>query len=204
MSAFVHVERALARQLGVQQTDLRQMREEALERGTHWKHERGEVRYSDEGLALLRELLKISDAAPPPPPDPAPLAPARAELLGVIVARADGLRASFAAEWAAANAALAQAAEKNAPAAPLPPEPATAPAPAVLAPPQPGEERELQFVRSYPLNKRILLARLGALEVRVRVACSDNFRTGMTLKARLVGADLWELAQRAPRWPGKW
>lgn len=57
------------------------------------------------------------------------------------------------------------------------------------------------------INPHIVLAiEVGAGEAvqRVRVRSSENFIPGMTLRARRVEADLWELAGRCPRWKGRW
>lgn len=67
-----------------------------------------------------------------------------------------------------------------------------------------GDVRDLVVVRIYPTNKRILLARLGESEVRVRLGDNRKFTKGMTLPAKFLEADLWELARRAPRYKGKW
>lgn len=75
---------------------------------------------------------------------------------------------------------------------------------AAAAPPRHGDVRELVCIRLFPLNKRILAAKLGGLEVRVRVADNRNITLGMALRCRLIGGDLWELARPLPRWRGKW
>lgn len=93
------------------------------------------------------------------------------------------------------------------PAAP-PPAPAKdlAPKKAVGQPPplQHGDVHDLVVVRIYPVNRKILLARLGNSEVRVRVGSNQKFMPGMVLPAKFLEADLWELARRAPRYRGKW
>ena len=86
--------------------------------------------------------------------------------------------------------------------APNPPPPADLPAD---HPPRPGDVRDLVCVRTYPLNHRIIQARLGETLVRVRVRESAKFTPGMTgLRCRFVGADLWDLARPGPRAKGKW
>lgn len=69
---------------------------------------------------------------------------------------------------------------------------------------QPGARRELVCVRTFALNKRIVYAKFGDAPQRVRLKDSANLRPGMTMTCALVRDDLWELAQRLPRWPGKW
>lgn len=78
------------------------------------------------------------------------------------------------------------------------------PIPPASIPPRPGDVRELVCVRTYPLNHRIVLARLGPQKVRVRLADSRNIIAGMSLTCRLLKGDLWELARKLPRWRAKW
>ena len=68
----------------------------------------------------------------------------------------------------------------------------------------PGACRTLECVRIFPLNRRIVQARRDGQLVRVRVRDSINFIAGMAMPCRLIDGDLWELAQRLPRWKGKW
>lgn len=64
---------------------------------------------------------------------------------------------------------------------------------------------EAVCLRTYPLNARIVLARLGESDVRIRVADSKNFVSGMILPIRRIeGSELWELTRKAPRFRGKW
>lgn len=67
-----------------------------------------------------------------------------------------------------------------------------------------GEVRELAFVKRVS-NRRTVLARTaGGASAWVRVSDSSNFRPGMVLPARYLERDQWELARKAPRYPGKW
>lgn len=82
-----------------------------------------------------------------------------------------------------------------------PPEAGTPAAPP--APPAPGDVRELVMLQTFH-NPRIVLARLGDAEVRVRVKDSAKLIRGMKMKCRLLQGDLWSLAQPLPRRRGKW
>lgn len=66
---------------------------------------------------------------------------------------------------------------------------------------------ELKVIRVYP-NPRLLLAATDTGEqVRVQVPNNNNFRAGMTIKARalrLPAMQLYRLEGRCPRFPGKW
>lgn len=97
-----------------------------------------------------------------------------------------------------ATAPEAHSAPKNS-AEPTPPPAETPPDPA----PADAAVRPLECVRTFPLNRRIVQARCDGQLVRVRVRDSANFTTGMTMLCRLIDGDLWELAQRLPRWRGK-
>jgi hypothetical protein len=173
-SKFAHSESALVSSLGLPRKKISALRGSALVRGVDWAHTAGEVRYSDAGRAKLHELLAIP--APAVAEDLAPKDPTSPPFYGVLNSAED----------------LATAL------APLPPDDPPD------HPPRPGEIRVLVCVRTYPLNRRVVQARLGETLVRVRMRTSEHFVPAMELKARFVGADLWELAQRLPRWKGKW
>jgi hypothetical protein len=46
-------------------------------------------------------------------------------------------------------------------------------------------------------------AKCGTM-VRLKMRTAQKLRPGMDCMARQIGGDLWELAQRLPRWPGRW
>lgn len=175
---YPHAEHALAAELGLAQKDLRDVRGD-LERGADWQHVGKEVRYSATGRARLLEALKITPAAAPE--DSAPK-----------------------------NSAGPGPVPSTPPATPVPPELAAARAQLLgvlhLAAAQaaPADVAELIVVRVYPLNRRIVLAARDGARVRVRVPNSKNLVPGMAMKCRHRDGDLWELAQRLPRWRGKW
>lgn len=70
----------------------------------------------------------------------------------------------------------------------------------------PPRVAEMRVVKVYPLNPRLLLCELKDTPQaqRVRVRDNRNFLPGMVLKAVHENSDLWTLAQRLPRWRGKW
>jgi hypothetical protein len=220
---FTHPEKALARSLGLSQRDLRTIRDDTLERGRDWQTEHGEVRYSADGVTRLCASLKISPPdgvlpAPAPESPAADLSTARTALLQTLLARPllpEHIGAQLA--HTLTHSAPKNSSEPASPPVPLAPPgpsapggqpaavtPAASPTPPDLGPPRPGDQRELVCVRTYPLNRRIVLATLGTAEVRVRLRDSANLRPGMRLTCRFLQADLWELATRCPRFPGKW
>ena len=89
------------------------------------------------------------------------------------------------------------------PFSPAPAQPAVDSAPNAPAGLSAGDVRELVCVRRYSINFRILVAKLDGKEQRVRVRDSRNFTAGMKLQCRFVQDDLWDLAQRLPRWRGR-
>jgi hypothetical protein len=200
---FTHSEADLVRSLGLNAKDIRAVRTAALTRGTHWQHVAGEVRYSADGRTILLSSLKISSDDSAALASPAPLQHARASLCATLAAQAsaaalvaDAIAARLRSDLAAPVGYSAPKKSAERPAQPRPP--------ARVAPPRPGEVRELVCLRTYALNKRIVLAKFGAAEVRVRVRDSANLTAGLTMQCRFLSADLWELAQRLPRWRGKW
>lgn len=94
-------------------------------------------------------------------------------------------------------AAAGPAAEKNS-------APNTAATEATPRPLAPGDVRTLTLVRTYTHNRHIVLASLADQPVRCRVRTSEKLIPGMTMQARFIQADLWELAQRLPRRRGRW
>lgn len=99
------------------------------------------------------------------------------------------------------------------PATPPPPRPAdSAPNDPQNIPPGPppppplklGDVRELVCTRRCHPNTRLLEASLGNAAQRVRVRNNLNFVVGMKLQCRFVQGNLWDLAQRLPRWRGRW
>lgn len=174
---FLHPERTLLASLGLPQKKVRELRASALVRGLDWQHLRNEVLYSAAGRAKLLAALHV-DLPPPPaaPPLPPPdLQQARAALVRVL--------ADYSAPKKIAELAPTAAAD---PAAPL----------------APGDVHPLLVLRTYARNRRIILASHAGGEARVRVKDSRKLRPGMSLKCSYIGGDLWELAQRLPRWPG--
>ena len=176
-SKFLHPEAALADTLGLPRKKISALRGSALVRGEHWQHTGGEVRYSDAGRALLLTGLGVTASAPAAdsPPNTPPPAPPPADPPG-------------------------------APPAVPPPTPPVGPTPPTPEPPpKPGDEANLEVIRTYPLNRRIVLARLAdGREACVRVRDSGHLLAGMTMRCRFVAAGRWDLAQRLPRWKGKW
>lgn len=53
-------------------------------------------------------------------------------------------------------------------------------------------------------NPRLVIAKLGAVEVRVRVRNCTMFPNGMKIPIRHVANDVWELTRKEPRGPGRW
>lgn len=54
-------------------------------------------------------------------------------------------------------------------------------------------------------NPRLLLAKANTGDlVRVRVRDNQNFQIGMSLQAKQIQADLYELVGRCPRFKGRW
>jgi hypothetical protein len=56
-------------------------------------------------------------------------------------------------------------------------------------------------------NKKVFVARLEVEPftiVTVRVRDSEKFTVGMRVPIRAIEGNLYELASRLPRWPGKW
>lgn len=77
-------------------------------------------------------------------------------------------------------------------------------APNAPAAAQPGAERELVVWRTFVPNRRIVLARDGAVTVRVRVRDNRKLMPGMKMRCVHVEHDLWALNQRLPRNKGRW
>ncbi len=75
--------------------------------------------------------------------------------------------------------------------------------PPFLIPPQPGEAREMIVTRVYR-NRKLIGAELDGQLQRIRVQSNKNFRRGMKIPTRHINGDIWELARRCPRWPGRW
>lgn len=76
---------------------------------------------------------------------------------------------------------------------------------AALLRPAPGTPEDLVCVKCYAPNRRMLEAkRKNGDAVLVRVKDNRNLKPGMTMKCRFAEGRMWELAQRLPRWPGKW
>lgn len=177
---FTHSEAQLVAELGLDRKAVRGLRAEELENGTDWKHTGGQVRYSPSGRDKLLALLKISpDSAPPLSPAAAAPAPETAP---------GGEK-----DLAPKN----RAAEE-----PAAPESAGAAKPACGDALKPGDLRDLVLARKYP-NKRIVGAVFNRQLQRVRVKDSTKMLPGLRLECRYVGEDLWQLAQRLPRFTGK-
>jgi hypothetical protein len=219
LEAYPHAEKDVAKRFGLPQEKIRDVRAAELERGRDWTHTRGAVHYSADGLDRLRAALQMpEEAAPAAPaenvvvvvhggsgegkagilrqaaeqqaaiaPDLAELGAARARLLLQLEAREFGLGMYLAQR-------AARAAKNSA-----------EPAAAEVAPPlEAGEVRELVVLRVYSLNRRIVLARFGEIEARVRVRDNRKLQPGMKMRCSYVERDLWDLEQRLPRHPGKW
>ena len=187
-STFSHLEKALAQRLGLSHQKIREVRSAELERGRDWAHVRGAVHYSDEGLARLCSALQVS---PPAPPETSRVAAEVEQPAATAAAPAEAEAASAAAvhgDGAPGASGSPHPSEKSAAAAPL----------------CPGDERELVVVRAYSMNRHIVLARLGDTEARVRVRDNRKLRAGMVMRCTFVERDLWDIAQRLPRHPGKW
>lgn len=182
---FQHTERGLLASLGLAKKMVRDVRVAQLARGVDWQHLGNEVRYSDAGRAKLLAALHASPApvaATTPPPD-----------------------------YSAPKNSPEPAATPLAAAVASTPEPAAEPGHAPAAEPVPpvgtlqrADVHELVVVRLFARNRRIILARYQDREdARVRVKDSRKLRAGMTLRCSYIEGDLWEIAQRLPRWPGR-
>lgn len=93
----------------------------------------------------------------------------------------------------------------SAPLADLPPSPSPdlpPNEPAALDLSAPNVE-EVSVTRCFSMNKHIIAGVIGERPVRVRVKSSLKLRPGMVLRCTLESGDLYELAERLPRWPGK-
>ena len=62
---------------------------------------------------------------------------------------------------------------------------------------------EVTVTRCYTVNRRLVAGMIGEAPVRVKVKSNEKLRAGMTLRCRCVEDDLYELAERLPRWPSK-
>ena len=173
---FLHTERALLTTLGLPKKSVRAVRTAQLSRGVDWQHIGNEVRYSETGRAKLLAALHA----------PAP------------------------ADYSAQKNSPEPAATPLAAAVASTPEPSVAPGHAADAPAAPitaalqhGDAHDLVVVRTFARNRRIILARYqDRADARVRVKDSGKLRAGMTLRCSYIEGDLWEIAQRLPRWPG--
>ena len=175
---FIHAEQDLADALGIPQKKLRVLRQDELDATRDWSHVGAQVRYSEEGRAKLLGLLK----ADLPSPHSAPNAAAsRAKNFVPVLALAP--------VEAPGDGGVALAAHTL----------------AVLTRPFPGDVEMLTCVKCYRPNIRKLEAKRadGAI-VLVRVRDNRNLRPGMAMKCRYGDGRIWELAQRLPRFPGKW
>lgn len=69
----------------------------------------------------------------------------------------------------------------------------------------PGAQRQLVVAKIYKANPRIVCATFARPhDARVRVKSSANLVPGMAMACAWIEGDLWQLAQRLPRWRGKW
>lgn len=96
-----------------------------------------------------------------------------------------------------------------APAPPGPPEKNSVAPSAAAAPPAPARPlgciETLTCGKCYSPNRRIVEASTaGGDQVLVRLKDNQNMRPGMAMKCRFAGGRMWELAQRLPRFRGKW
>jgi hypothetical protein len=180
---YPHAESELVATLGLARKRVRDVRAGTLVRGEDWNHIGGQVRYTDEGQKKLLSALHITPppAAPsaPEPTDAKDLAPKKSVLLTPDDLPDDDSIPSVHIDGEASGGKTAALQLK------------------------PGDEREL-VCSKLCLNKAIVLATFGTLQVRVRVRDSSNITRGLKMKCRLIDADLWQLAQRLPRWKGKW
>ncbi len=62
---------------------------------------------------------------------------------------------------------------------------------------------EITVERCFATNRRIITGTLGTDEVRVRVKNSEKLRRGMVLRCTHAEDDIYELAERLPRFVGK-
>ena len=183
---FTVPETRLAEALGVARKSLKSVRAERLEQPADWDYAPGgAVHYTRKGVELALLVLsipaeKIALLLPPPAaPAPAPLAPPAAP---------------------AAQVNLEQCASDDHPDYPLPFTPAPPEPPLALE--DPGVVN-VTVTRCYTVNHRIVAGHINQEPVRVRVRSSAKLRPGMVLRCALVEADLYELAERLPRWAGK-
>lgn len=92
------------------------------------------------------------------------------------------------------------------PAAPEPPPAAPADLAANEPPPLDLTEPkafDITITRRFTVNHRLVEGTLDGRTVRVRVKDSQKLRPGMALRCHRVDVDLYQLAERLPRWPGK-
>lgn len=183
-STFTHGERSVSDRLGLDLKKLRAVRSASLTRGADWQQVAGEVRYSESGLDRISASLGATPpeySAPKKLPDSAPaeLATPRTALVTLLDHRLANL---------VTCGTTCTSARRE-------PPPAN---------PEPGALHELLVLRVYTRNHRIVLAQFGDQEARIRVRDNSKLAPGMTVQCSYVERDLWDIAQRLPRWKGKW
>lgn len=171
---YPHQERELAAAAGLSQDDLKKIRRRLLTRGRDFDTVGGFVCYTAAAAVAIWHEVGLDLAGAPRPADSATNNPPEEKI-------------------SAADEAPSPAAE------PAPPSAA-----AEAVPPAAGDLRELVCVKRFFPNTRLLGATYLGQTVRVKVRDNKNFVAGMKLQCRLEQGDLWVLAQRLPRWRGKW
>lgn len=224
---FFVTEVRLAEALNVPRKTVRDVRSEHLEQGQHFDYSKdkalnGAVAFSRAGIeAVLARLgipaekipflLPPSGGTPPAPtvqPAPAPPAePVRPDLIDVVMEEAAFNEAGRTILGDSLAAILPpppdSAANPPPPSSPAVPTAATAPDP---EPPldltAPGVV-EITVVRTFPTNRHIIAGLMADQAVRVRVKSSEKLRPGMVLRCAHIAEDLYELAERLPRFIGR-
>lgn len=199
---FPHAERDLVAALGLTQKAVRVVRADELEQKNDWAMVAGEVRYSDAGKARLFSILKIStepaQTALGVPSGPRARAAAEKLAKDLGVTRADLLAAAS----ETIDAMIAKHTCDTSPSAVMDRAQEFPPAAAVRTP---GSLESLTCFKLYSRNTKIVEAKTAAGElVLVRVRENKNLRPGMVMKCRFAGTRIWELAQRLPRYRGRW
>lgn len=205
---FTIAEARLSDVLGLPRKTVKKIRGDALEQGRDWIYaDSGAVRYSIQGVERTLASLgipaeKIAALLPPATPAPA-LAPQNEpalERMGV-PPLPDALRATEPAPDTPPASPPADSAPNPAPAAPPPP-PAAPPAEPALDLADPSVVN-VTVTRCYALNRHLVSGTIDTKEVRVRVKSNLKLRPGMVLRCTHDTEDLYELAERLPRWVGK-
>lgn len=189
--AFIVPEARLAEALGLPRKAIKAVRADVLESGVDWSHAAGgQVCYSRGGIERTLAALNIApEKIALVMPAAADVAPPAKCATGVDFIAVGGNRGGkTAAAKAEADASPGQSIEQ-----------ATA-----LDLTEP-EVVEIVVTRCHHVNRRLVSGTLAGRLVRVRVRSNEKLRAGMVLRCKRVpeGTDIFELAERLPRWAGK-